>query len=94
MEEGLHEGGHGGGVRGRQAKDIRDGNGRQADGLAVVLHALEDDIHHLGEAGLRCGLVHLALGKQEDVVACAHRLRGGGEERSSVSAWDMWVMGS
>ena len=79
MEERLHEGGHGGGVRRRQAKHIRDGNGGQADGLAVVLHALENNIHHLGEAGLRSGLVHLALGKQEDVVACAHRLRGGGK---------------
>ena len=77
MEEGLHECRHGGGLCRWQAKNVDDSDGRQADALVVVLHALEDNVHHLGEAGLRCRLIHLALGEQEDVVARTHRLMEG-----------------
>lgn len=42
--------------------------------LAVVLHPLEDHVHHLSEARLRGRLVHLRLRLQEDVVARAHSL--------------------
>lgn len=43
----------------------------------LILHACKDDIEHLRERGLGCGLVDEVLAGQVDVVAGAHGLQDG-----------------
>lgn len=43
----------------------------------MILHACKDDIEHLRERGLGCGLVDEVLAGQVDVVAGAHGLQDG-----------------
>lgn len=43
----------------------------------LILHAGEDDVEHLRERGLGCGLVDEVLARQVDVVTCADGLQDG-----------------
>lgn len=41
----------------------------------MILHACKDDVEHLRERGLCCGLVDEVLAGQVDVVTCANGLQ-------------------
>ena len=75
MEKVLHEGG----VRlcGGQTQHVHNSNGLHVHDFAVQLHALEDAVEHLRQAGLGRGLVHRGAAHQEYVVAGPHSQQQG-----------------
>lgn len=52
----------------------------------MILHACKDDVEHLCERGLGCGLVDEVLAGQVDVVTCADGLQHG-------ALVDLYVLG-
>lgn len=52
----------------------------------MILHACKDDVEHLCECGLGCGLVDEVLAGQVDVVTCADGLQHG-------ALVDLYVLG-
>ena len=73
MQEVLDERGDGGGLNGGEAELVGDNGRGGVDGLRARLHALEDDVEHLGQRGLGRRLVDLRARHEEDVVARPHR---------------------